>query len=120
MKSKKVHLGHKLKRIRSMQGISQEELAKAIGKTRSLISHLEITGNINKYTLQEIANVLNVDIATIEDFNFEGINAVVKDKNESYLTGKDEIQKLKEEIKELKATIKEQWKIIQHFTNAKK
>ena len=40
--------------------MSQEDLAKAIGKTRSLISHLETSGNINKYTLQEIATALKI------------------------------------------------------------
>jgi transcriptional regulator with XRE-family HTH domain len=119
MKSKKEHLGHKLKRIRSMHGLSQEELATAIGKTRSLISHLETSGNINKYTLQEIAAALNVDTATIENFKLDSLS-IINDNNENADYGKNEIQKLKEEIKELKATVKEQWKIIQNLTGNKK
>jgi len=119
MKSKKEHLGHKLRRIRSMHGLSQEELAKAIGKTRSLISHLETSGNINKYTLQEIATALKVDIATIENFKLDSLS-ILNDKNENDDYGKNELQKLKDEIKGLKATVKEQWKIIQHLTKGKK
>ncbi len=119
MKSKKEHLGHKLKRIRSIHGMSQEELASAIGKTRSLISHLETSGNINKYTLQEIAAALKIDTATIENFKLEQLS-VINDNNENNDYGKLEIQKLKDEIKELKATVKEQWKIIQHLTTGKK
>ena len=102
-----------------MHGLSQEELANAIGKTRSLISHLETSGNINKYTLQEIAAALNVDAATIENFKLDGIS-VINDNNENADYGKNEIQKLKDEIKELKATVKEQWKIIQNLTGNKK
>ena len=102
-----------------MHGLSQEELATAIGKTRSLISHLETSGNINKYTLQEIAAALNVDTATIENFKLDGIS-VINDNNENADYGKNEIQKLKDEIKELKATVKEQWKIIQNLTGNKK
>jgi len=102
-----------------MHGLSQEELATAIGKTRSLISHLETSGNINKYTLQEIASALNVDTATIENFKLDSIS-VINDNNENADYGKIEIQKLKEEIKELKATVKEQWRIIQNLTGNKK
>lgn len=119
MKFKKEHLGEKLKKIRVLHGMSQEDLAKAIGKTRSLISHLETKGNINKYTLQEIAAVLKIDTATIENFNFENAH-VINDQNKGADYGKDEIQKLKEEIIELKATIKEQWKIIQNLTKGTK
>ena len=115
MKFKKEHLGEKLKKIRVLHGMSQEDLAKAIGKTRSLISHLETSGNINKYTLQEIAAALKIDTATIENFNFENANTL-RDLNPKTDYNKDEIQRLKEEVSELKATIKEQWKIIQNLT----
>ncbi len=115
MKFKKEHLGEKLKKIRVLHGMSQEDLAKAIGKTRSLISHLETSGNINKYTLQEIAAALEIDIATIENFNYENAN-VVRELDPTTEYNKDEIQKLKQEIIDLKATIKEQWKVIQNLT----
>jgi transcriptional regulator with XRE-family HTH domain len=38
--------------------MTQEELAETLGKTRSLVSFLERTGKVNKYTLQEIAGIL--------------------------------------------------------------
>ena len=101
-----------------MYGMSQEKLAAAIGKTRSLISHLETSGNINKYTLQEIASALKVDTATIENFKLDSLS-VINDYNENADYGKNDIQKLKDEIKELKATVQEQWKIIQHLTKGK-
>ena len=115
----KEHLGEKLKKIRVLHGMSQEDLAKAIGKTRSLISHLETSGNINKYTLQEIATALKIETTTIENFSYENAH-VINDTNKTIDYKKDEIQRLKEEITELKATIKEQWKIIQNLTKGTK
>jgi transcriptional regulator with XRE-family HTH domain len=115
MKFKKEHLGEKLKKIRVLHGMSQEDLAKAIGKTRSLISHLETSGNVNKYTLQEIATALKTDTSAIENFNFENVH-ILRDLNPKTDFNKDEIQRLKEEIIDLKATIKEQWKVIQNLT----
>jgi transcriptional regulator with XRE-family HTH domain len=119
MKFKKEHLGEKLKKIRILHGMSQEDLAKAIGKTRSLISHLETSGNINKYTLQEIAAALKIETTAIENFNYENAH-VINDTNKSVEYNKDEIQRLKEEIIDLKATIKEQWKVIQNLTKTTK
>jgi transcriptional regulator with XRE-family HTH domain len=119
MKIKKEHLGEKLKKIRVLHGMSQADLAKAIGKTRSLISHLETSGNVNKYTLQEIATALKTDTATIENFNYENVH-ILRDLNQNTDYNKDEIQRLKEEITDLKATVKEQWKIIQNLTKGTK
>jgi transcriptional regulator with XRE-family HTH domain len=119
MKFKKEHLGEKLKKIRVLHGMSQEDLAKAIGKTRSLISHLETSGNINKYTLQEIATALKIETTAIENFNYENVN-ILPDHNPKTEYNKDEIQRLKEEITDLKATVKEQWKIIQNLTKGTK
>ena len=119
MKFKKEHLGEKLKKIRVLHGMSQEDLAKAIGKTRSLISHLETSGNINKYTLQEIATALKIETTAIENFNYENVN-ILRDQNPNTGYNKDEIQRLKEEITDLKATVKEQWKIIQNLTKGTK
>jgi len=49
--------------------MTQEQLADAIGKTRSLVSYFETTGNINKYTLQEISNVLGTNIHELENLD---------------------------------------------------
>ncbi len=46
--------------------MTQEELAAALGKTRSLVSYFERTGNINTYTLQEITLILGSNPEEIE------------------------------------------------------
>ena len=52
-KSGAEHLGKKIKKIRAFNGMTQEELALAINKTRSMVSHIERTGEANYYTLKE-------------------------------------------------------------------
>ena len=66
MKNKNNHLGQKIKRLRAFKGMTQEDLAVALGKTRSLISYFERTGNINNYTLQEITLILGSNPEEIE------------------------------------------------------
>lgn len=66
MKNKNNHLGQKIKRLRAFKGMTQEDLAAALGKTRSLVSYFERTGNINNYTLQEITLILGSNPEEIE------------------------------------------------------
>lgn len=66
MKNKNNHLGQKIKRLRAFKGMTQEDLALALGKTRSLVSYFERTGNINNYTLQEITMILGANPEEIE------------------------------------------------------
>ncbi len=66
MKNKNNHLGQKIKRLRAFKGMTQEDLADALGKTRSLVSYFERTGNINSYTLQEITLILGSNPEEIE------------------------------------------------------
>jgi transcriptional regulator with XRE-family HTH domain len=66
VKNKNNHLGQKIKRLRAFKGMTQEDLAAALGKTRSLVSYFERTGNINSYTLQEITLILGSNPEEIE------------------------------------------------------
>jgi transcriptional regulator with XRE-family HTH domain len=55
-------IGKKMKILRAEKGISQQQLADSINKTRALISHIEVTSKVNYYTLNEIAKSLNVSV----------------------------------------------------------
>lgn len=117
------HLGQKIRRLRALKGINQEELAFRIGKTRSLISHLERTGSVNKYTLREIAEALGVDVETIENSSYESVFPIVinkapkeNDKKEQY---KELLEKQKLEIEYLKKTIDHQWQLINDLAKKK-
>lgn len=129
MKKIKEHIGTKIKRVRAYKGMTQEDLANAIGKTRSLVSHFERSGNINKYTLKEIADALGTDVHTLEttgnsnpDFYIGDKEVKINPLDKKIKTGSDnqnETKKLKEEIAFLKETIDHQWKVIQELSGKK-
>lgn len=117
------HLGQKIRRIRALKGINQEELAFRIGKTRSLISHLERTGSVNKYTLREIAEALGVDVETIENSSYEMVFPIILNKQPKDTEKKDNYKEIIEkqitEIEYLKKTIDNQWQLINELAKKK-
>jgi transcriptional regulator with XRE-family HTH domain len=118
-KSEKEHLGKKIKRIRSFKSITQNQLAEMIGKTRSLVSFLERTGEVNKYTLQEIAVALNTTIEEIENLESVKENKATPNLDTS-ITNKDAlIVHLKEENKFLKETIANQLTLLKELSKGK-
>lgn len=120
MKKKKIHLGEKIKRIRSFKGFTQHDLAKGIGKTRTLISYFERTGNINKYTLAEIADFLHISIDDIENLH-ENPNLIYSENsnNENIVWLKNLVEEQKEEIQFLKKTIAHQLDLLQKLSDKK-
>ncbi|MEY2648269.1 MAG: Helix-turn-helix domain [Bacteroidota bacterium] len=117
MKPKKEHLGQKIKRLRAFRGMTQQELAHAIGKTRSLVSFFERTGNINQYSLLEICSVLKI---TPEDL--ETSTQVDEGKGPDYAPSPKNLElleQLKEENKFLKETINNQWQLLKELSKGK-
>jgi|688.fasta_scaffold2333355_1 transcriptional regulator with XRE-family HTH domain len=57
-----MHLGLRIKIARISKGLTQEQLAEKINKTRPLISSIEQTGKANYYTLKKICEVLDLDL----------------------------------------------------------
>lgn len=111
MKTQKDHLGKKIKRLRAYRGLTQEGLAEGLGKTRSLVSFLERTGNINKYTLQEIARILGV---TPEELNDTTSPSTVSEPT-SYKQAEIQaklVDQLRKENEFLKETIEHQWVLL--------
>jgi transcriptional regulator with XRE-family HTH domain len=123
VKKLKNHLGEKIKRLRSFRGMTQEDLAKGIGKTRSLISFFERTGSINKYTLAEISRVLNITADELEEMEIESIEPVLHDRNDAIYTRSDLYQKMIErqqaEIEFLKQTISHQQHLLNQLSKSK-
>jgi len=90
-----MHTGKKIKLLRNLKGISQEQLASKIGRTRALISHIEQSGQVNYETLLLILNFFNLKK---DDFdNFEQ-NQIKLTKTKDNILQIDELQKLKEQI----------------------
>src|SRR6478735_2031655 len=106
-----MHLGLKVKVARMSKGLSQQDLADKINKTRALVSHIEQTGKVNSYTLNKICKVLGTDPAQLENIVNDPGNHYVKGKDKESLYEK-EIEILKGEIKFLKELLQTQKEII--------
>ncbi|HWY10316.1 MAG TPA: helix-turn-helix transcriptional regulator [Bacteroidia bacterium] len=96
-----MHIGTKIKIARITKGLTQEELASKINKTRPLVSHIEQTGKANIYTLKKICSVLSIDIDELHEANEPKIGY-----------NKDEIKRLKDEILLLRELVNSQKEII--------
>lgn len=95
--------------------MTQEELANAIGKTRSLVSYFERTGSVNKYTLQEIAAALNTRPEELEKLDPEEqpiLHENVPPYHENNELFKHLIEQQREEIRFLRETINQQWSLL--------
>lgn len=112
VKKSKDHIGQKIKRLRAFKGMTQEDLAIKVGKTRSLISYIERTGNINKQTLKEIILILesNPEEFELRSVDFLTSNKEVKKEMTDTSTNAYEIliRELKDEISYLKKIIDDQ------------
>ncbi len=103
-------IGKKIKVLRAEKGISQQELADLINKTRTLISHIEITSKVNFFTLTEIANALNVTVSHFTD-EFTSKN-IVKEDGVDYSNLTERIEKVERENELLNEIIQNQKEII--------
>lgn len=118
MKKNNEHIGDKIKRFRGFRGMTQEQLAEAIGKTRSLVSYFERTGVINKYTFKEIAEVLHTTTEELENLEDEVLKLKEYPADSNYHNNnlaEQLIEQQKSEINFLKQTITYQWELIQKF-----
>lgn len=70
--SKKVHHGRNIKRLREMLGVKQDSLAVELHITQAGVSKLEAKEEIEKETLEKIAQILKIPVEAIENFNDEG------------------------------------------------
>ena len=111
-----MHIGKKIKLLRHLNGMNQEELSQKIGKTRALISHIEQTGKVHHETLLTILGIFNI---SEEEFkNFQGSDIKIgkaKDQKlfESELSDlKEELSRLKKENDILKDLVESQKEIV--------
>ena len=114
-----MHIGKKIKLLRQFRGLTQEDLAEKINKTRALVSHIEQTGKANYYTLQLITQVLNTNEEELElvgstDKPYE--NPETDTKVEML---EEKLEQYKSENKMLKDMISSQKKLIQLLEKTK-
>lgn len=90
-----MHKGLKIKLARIGKGLTQEQLAEKIDKTRPLVSSIEQTGQGNYYTLKKICEVLELDIEQLENEANEGSKSY---KGQTLQLVQKENERLKQEL----------------------
>jgi transcriptional regulator with XRE-family HTH domain len=109
-----MHIGKKIKVVRVKMGMTQEDLAEKIGKTRPLISQIENTGKVKNNTLREICKVLDIDLNDPEFHAFFEEREVYEKTPKT--NGKD-VEAMERELKTLRELIAAQKEIIAHLKN---
>jgi transcriptional regulator with XRE-family HTH domain len=104
-----MHLGLRIKIARISKGITQEELAEKINKTRPLISSIEQTGKANYYTLRKICEVLELE--------WDETTNMVNDPKAPYGSGKnakqaEQIKQLEKDLAQLQLLVQSQADLI--------
>lgn len=118
-----MHIGKKIKLLRTIKNLTQEDLAEKINKTRALVSHIEQTGKVNHYTHTLILKALNISFADFEDFNDKEIlksNIIPSISAEEVSALKNKMEHYQKENFLLKELIDSQKKIIEVLENKKK
>lgn len=67
--TRKEHQGKKVKRIRELLGIKQEDLAERLNTNQQFISRLEAKEEIDDDTLLNISKVLKIPVEAIKNFS---------------------------------------------------
>src|SRR5678809_240914 len=77
-----MHIGQKIRLIRKMQNLTQDDLAEKINKTRPLISTIERTGQGHPYTINAICKALKIKSDQLESFDEKAIRSFIAGKPE--------------------------------------
>lgn len=76
MKEEKTeHLGLYIKRLRKEAELSQDELARKIGKSKSLIAFIEQSGQVRDKTLRELSEALKVPFEMLKVYPYIDMNS---------------------------------------------
>ena len=99
--------GKKIKLLRAIKGLSQEQLADKIGRTRALISHIEQTGKVNYDTLTLILKVLNISKNEFDDFEQNNLKLNATKEYQSVTKEMQTLQDLMESCQKENTILKE-------------
>ena len=82
-KTKNMHLGRKISRIRELRGMKQEVLAAQLGISQQAISKIEQSEDIEEKTLEKVANALGISVEAIKNYSDEAtINFIANTYND--------------------------------------
>lgn len=105
-----MHLGLKIKLLRISKGLTQEDLADKVNKTRPLISAVEQTGKVSPHTLKKICEVLEVDEIEFDNIVNEPLSVYKATPNPAF---EEKLQVLQKEIDHLNRLVSMQQDLIE-------
>lgn len=94
-----MHIGLQIKLARIAKGLTQQELAERIFKTRPLVSHIEQKGDVNEKTLADIRKILDMP----EQENLPNEDGIAYGSNVQQKFFQQEVEHLLREIELLKS-----------------
>jgi len=97
------HIGQTIKKLRLLSGLNQVQLADMIGKTRGMVSHIEVSGKVNYYTLKQIAEALGTSAQYIESYheNDDGISGMTVKNTPVHTPNQEALQNENKLLKEI-------------------
>jgi transcriptional regulator with XRE-family HTH domain len=98
-----MHIGEKIKLIRKLQGLTQDQIAEKIHRTRNLVTQIEKTGEGHPNTIANICKALKIKPDQLESFDEKSIRQFIAGKTEPDVK---EVESLKRELELLKDLVK--------------
>lgn len=77
------HIGRKISRIRELRGMKQESLAVELGVSQQTVSNIEKSAAIEADLLAQVAVILGVTPAAIENFSEEAVFNIINNFNDN-------------------------------------
>lgn len=116
-----MHAGKKIKILRTIRNLSQQQLADRINRTRALVSHIEQSGKVNHYTLLEILKVFKMTEAEFINYHPKEISSPYsgEDLKKEVTELKDQLSRLKKDYENLEEKVELYKKLIQSLEKRK-
>jgi transcriptional regulator with XRE-family HTH domain len=113
--------GERIRKRREELGISQAELGRLVGRTRSLISNIEKTDKVNDLTYFDIISILGLTPETEDEHFLVKRFDKVREAQTPYLKEKTEVERdvMKREIAHLQEIIELQRSVIEMLKGKK-
>ena len=77
------HIGRKISRLRELRGMKQEALAIELGVSQQAVSNIEKSVAIEEDLLAQVAEILGVTPAAIENFSEEAVFSIINNFNDN-------------------------------------
>lgn len=107
-----MHIGKKIKIARITKGITQQELADMVNKTRPLISSIEQTGKVNRHTLEKICSVLGLTVEQLTGTNEPTVVYGRTEAEELVIVLEGELLQLKKDLQQMQELVDSQREVI--------